>query len=840
MYINSNYGGSVSSDLVVMDLLIAHVEPLLWKYRVNVAFWGHNHVYQRHAAVLNKKTIQKSTSFKDADGNDSAMQNNPQATVHFVVGTGGASFTKNAVSPYPEWCEKVFYQYGYVKMSAVNASYLEWWWIDNSDNKVYDHVVVTQSDSTAEPSSAPTWSMHPSEQPSCDPTASPSSSPSVSPSAEPSSAPTWSMHPSEQPSCDPTASPSMFPSLESTVTVIDASNDVFLSIKLHKFRELDLVAVAVVCSGIGALILWLGVRRDVEVIRCSKENLGKNTGRRGPPQKLMDFTAFTHVKSWLSYCSLVFNASQIGQLVLDGYVWNAYVIVLAYLVAILISAAVQFMLFQITCFTNLTDLPLRLYRKSLSRNKLLWPLVAWLSLFDMLFLAYFPWIDNDFCRRSEGFPSLRLFVLVHSVILMKNVVITIAMATTESLNLLQFLSLCFSVSLILLSMFTLCIKVLYEKLYLYEVVVVSKEFAERVGITLPSTMIVDMESDINPTGSRPIDLEAAAGEQQQITAALDDLVKRRDSRLASQSGSRSLSETTAEETKGSNVTENPYADKTIEVLKLVINDCGGKPIEYIPLAIIRAELGQLMQTARDGAPFDEDRLDYLIRCMEYNDEYIAQKKEEEQKWVEDTREVLSKCLEAMRPFIPVNIASMTLQDLESAGLSKGLAKRIMTKRCLWLIRMNQSDIAKMHVADLTSKYSPEAQNLDVIEMAAIYHWLLGVKFESDAGGRKVKMRDGLKRTLKEKMGAVTSYEDLVKKRNIAYKNQAGPFTDLDAVYTLDVVSTENVFLPKLSIRGLTRPAFDAAARAILETKSRSDNVGDAWPAGGEAAGDSQA
>jgi hypothetical protein len=150
MYINSYYGGSVTSDLVVMDLMIANLEPLLWKYRVNVAFWGHNHVYQRHAAVLNKKTIQKSTSFKDADDYDSAMQHNPQATVHFVVGTGGASFTKNAVSPYPDWCEKVFYQYGYVKMTAVNATYLEWWWIDNSDNKVYDHVVVTQSDPFAD------------------------------------------------------------------------------------------------------------------------------------------------------------------------------------------------------------------------------------------------------------------------------------------------------------------------------------------------------------------------------------------------------------------------------------------------------------------------------------------------------------------------------------------------------------------------------------------------------------------------------------------------------------------------------------------------------------------
>jgi hypothetical protein len=150
MYINSDWGGSIDSDLVVMDLMIANLEPLLWKYRVNVAFWGHNHVYQRHAAVLNKKTIQKSTSFKDADGNDSAMQHNPQATVHFVVGTAGANLTPGYVSPYPDWCEKLFYQFGYVKMTAVNATYLEWWWIDSSDSKVYDHVVVTQSDPFAD------------------------------------------------------------------------------------------------------------------------------------------------------------------------------------------------------------------------------------------------------------------------------------------------------------------------------------------------------------------------------------------------------------------------------------------------------------------------------------------------------------------------------------------------------------------------------------------------------------------------------------------------------------------------------------------------------------------
>jgi hypothetical protein len=132
----------------------------------------------------------------------------------------------------------------------------------------------------------------------------------------------------------------------------------------------------------------------------------------------------------------------------------------------------------------------------------------------------------------------------------------------------------------------------------------------------------------------------------------------------------------------------------------------------------------------------------------------------------------------------------------------------------------------MHVADLTGKYSAEAQNLDVIEMAAIYEWLHGVNFESDVGEKKRKMRDSLKRSLKEKMGSSMSFEELMKKRNSVYKNQTGPFTDIHAVYAQEVVSSEDVLTPRLSFRGLTRPAFESAAKAILEVKfNRSDEVG---------------
>jgi hypothetical protein len=472
-------------------------------------------------------------------------------------------------------------------------------------------------------------------------------------------------------------------------------------------------------------------------------------------------------------------------------------------------------LFGVLCFGAFSDLSLRLHPKALSQGRVLWPCVSLLSVFDVYYFCLFPWTSNQFCARSDGFPTLRVFVFVHATKLIQSVVIAAALTTTTSLNLLQFLSLCSSVIILALSTYTLCLKVLYEKISLHEVVVVSKEFAGRAlsaEISLKNTMIVDVPSGSNPAEAPPLDLDRAAEEQQDINAALDELKKRRESRTSSSDLRFSARE--------------PYADKTIEILKQqVMHDYRGKPLEYIPLPIIKAELAQLMKAAAEGAPFDEGRLDHLIRCMEYNDEYIAQKQEEERRWNEDIREVLTRCLEAMRPFVPVSIASMTLSELESAGLSRVLAKRIMTKRCLWLIRMDQGDIGKMHAADLSGKYSAEAQNLDAIEMAAIYVWLLDVNFEGDAGGVKRKVRDSLKRGLKEKMGQASSFDELLKRRNAAYKDQRGPFaSDLDAVCTQEVVSSEDAFAPRQSFRdmSLLPSRNDRGTKALLENTLKSD------------------
>ena len=145
MYLNSDYGGSVTADIDVMDLMIQHLEPLLYEYQVNLGFYGHNHVVQRQTAVLNKTVIQASTTVIDEEtGHVYHLHNNPQATVHMVVGTGGAGFTKNAYSDKPQWNELYYYQWGYAKLTAVNASYLDWEWVDSQTGETVDRMVITQ------------------------------------------------------------------------------------------------------------------------------------------------------------------------------------------------------------------------------------------------------------------------------------------------------------------------------------------------------------------------------------------------------------------------------------------------------------------------------------------------------------------------------------------------------------------------------------------------------------------------------------------------------------------------------------------------------------------------
>jgi hypothetical protein len=123
-----------------MNLMIENIEPLLYEYNVNLAFYGHNHVVQRQSAVLNKTVIQYAEM---VDG--VAVHDNPQATVHMVVGTGGADFTFNNVFPPPDWNELVLHEWGYARVTVSGPSMLLWQWINNTNGEVLDTMTISQA-----------------------------------------------------------------------------------------------------------------------------------------------------------------------------------------------------------------------------------------------------------------------------------------------------------------------------------------------------------------------------------------------------------------------------------------------------------------------------------------------------------------------------------------------------------------------------------------------------------------------------------------------------------------------------------------------------------------------
>lgn len=160
MYVDSYLDEFPSAMVPVMKIMIKELEPLLWKYKVNLALWAHHHSYQRHAAIFESKVVLKSEQHTLVDENGEpinvAVYQNPQATVHMVLGTGGADFNiedagETTDLPFPNgdpnrtwypWSEVFFYKYGYTRVTAINATHLDIKFTDSLNNIISDRALI--------------------------------------------------------------------------------------------------------------------------------------------------------------------------------------------------------------------------------------------------------------------------------------------------------------------------------------------------------------------------------------------------------------------------------------------------------------------------------------------------------------------------------------------------------------------------------------------------------------------------------------------------------------------------------------------------------------------------
>jgi hypothetical protein len=196
---------------------------------------------------------------------------------------------------------------------------------------------------------------------------------------------------------------------------------------------------------------------------------------------------------------------------------------------------------------------------------------------------------------------------------------------------------------------------------------------------------------------------------------------------------------------------------------------------------------QIFDKLNKGENYDERRLDYLLACLEINPDYLREKEYETKAWVQSVRGFIDDSYQTMLGFVPPNIFSITLPEMLDDGLPKTIAQRFQNKKCLWLIRLDKSDLQKLHEAELMGRFNPDGQNLDVVEIAAIYA-AVPEKFLNDPFGRKARWKERLETMLKQMVtdkqnGKLTK----AKERFSGYKNVVPPYVGRTTMHTLNAV-----------------------------------------------------
>jgi len=151
MYVDSNFGAYVpTGDIMVMNLLQEHVEPLTHAAKVSLIVAGHNHRWERISAVLGNKTVLASVAQRQADGSTLHVYERPRATVHALAGTAGAGYTTNdcvsqdTPADCPAWSERVVYEHGYLRLVALNATALRYDYVASGNGTVIDSMLLLQ------------------------------------------------------------------------------------------------------------------------------------------------------------------------------------------------------------------------------------------------------------------------------------------------------------------------------------------------------------------------------------------------------------------------------------------------------------------------------------------------------------------------------------------------------------------------------------------------------------------------------------------------------------------------------------------------------------------------
>lgn len=109
-----------------------NLEPLWQRHRVDLAFYGHVHNYERTCPMYAEKCVSSERSRYSGAVN---------GTIHVVVGGGGSHLT-NFTAETPPWSLYREMDYGFAKLTAFNRTSLKYEYMRSSNGEVYDSFSV--------------------------------------------------------------------------------------------------------------------------------------------------------------------------------------------------------------------------------------------------------------------------------------------------------------------------------------------------------------------------------------------------------------------------------------------------------------------------------------------------------------------------------------------------------------------------------------------------------------------------------------------------------------------------------------------------------------------------
>lgn len=117
--------------------------PLFARYGVSLVLTGHMHAYERTHPVLNGTVVSQPRANAAPGGAD--VYDAPRAPAYLVIGSAGALIEESWVDPKPTWSASRHTVYGYGRVTAHNASALQFEFLPTAEGgRAADEMWVLQ------------------------------------------------------------------------------------------------------------------------------------------------------------------------------------------------------------------------------------------------------------------------------------------------------------------------------------------------------------------------------------------------------------------------------------------------------------------------------------------------------------------------------------------------------------------------------------------------------------------------------------------------------------------------------------------------------------------------